>query len=203
MKKRKKIQNKKSIIFITIVFLLATIGGTIAYMMGRADFRNDFATKKFDVGLEEEFYGTWGTKKVRIVNREDDNVSVLLRISFNEKWEHNGKILSNFVMYQDVVDKIFPSDFETNFVGHVAHGDGWYYYTKEFKGGDEVAVLEGINLNTGLLRRSPDLEEYLASDYTLTVNYETILYDEALAREKWGVDLDINGSNVSYTQDPN
>jgi predicted ribosomally synthesized peptide with SipW-like signal peptide len=198
VQKVNKIKNKKAIISIIVILLLTVIGGTVAYFASKAEFNNSFKGLKYNVDLEEEFNGTWGTKRVRIINREDDNISVLLRISFNEKWEHNGKILSNIFLDEDIVNKTYPNTFQNDFD---CHDDGWCYYTREFKGGDEVEVLSAIHLNEELLRRSPDLEEYLASNYSLTVNYETIAYDQTLARRVWRPDFAIVNGTVTLPSD--
>ena len=198
VQKVNKIKNKKAIISIVVILLLTIIGGTAAYFASKAEFHNSFEGLKYKVELEEEFNGTWGTKRVRIINREDDNISVLLRISFNEKWEHDGKILSNRILDEETVIKTYPSTFQDDFDCHV---DGWCYYTREFKGGDEVVVLEAINLNEELLTHSPNLEEYLASDYSLVVNYETIAFDQALARRVWRPDFVIQGTQIVLPSD--
>ena len=151
----------------------------------------------YDVKLVEEFDGVFGTKEVSIVNQEETNTPVVIRMSYNEYWDNS---LNNKYNNTDVVTKNWTNDFLNDF--RYDSRSGWYYYTKVLNPESSVTVLNSTALNTNLVNASPDRSSYLSSDYHLDFNYEAIQAKEEAILDIWGDDLlnvSINGGNVSWS----
>ena len=59
---------KKPLVFIILLLVMVFIGTTFALFYSNVVIPNQFKTRIYDVKIEEEFYDTWGTKKVSFVN---------------------------------------------------------------------------------------------------------------------------------------
>lgn len=192
-----KNKNKKPLIFGLLLLTLAVIGGTFAYYYSEVVIPNRFKAMTYDVKLVEEFEGYFGTKEVSIVNQEETNTPVVIRMSYNEYWDNS---LNNKYNNTDVVTKNWTNDFLNDF--RYDAGSGWYYYTKVLNPESSVTVLNSTALNTNLVNASPDRSSYLSSDYHLDFNYEAIQAKEEAILDIWGDDLlnvSINGGNVSWS----
>ena len=195
-----KNKNKKPLIFGLLLLTLAVIGGTFAYYYSEVVIPNRFKAMTYDVKLVEEFEGDFGTKEVSIVNQEETNTPVVIRMSYNEYWDNS---LNNKYNNTDVVTKNWTTDFLNDF--RYDGGSGWYYYTKVLNPESSVTVLNSTALNTNLVNASPDRSSYLSSDYHLDFNYEAIQAKEEAILDIWGDDLlnvSINGGNVSWSFQP-
>ncbi len=210
--KRIKIKNKKILLIIVFLFVL-TIGVTYAYFNSEDVFENRFNAMKYDVSIEEEFYNTWGTKKVKF--RNNDSAPVVIRISYNELWslkenitnsgscrynvtEDNGETLftlSNKINGVDVVTKNWTEEWSSFINGN----DGWYYYSKVLDVNDEVQILNSIELNEDLIRESSCYKNYNDFGYELSFNYEVIQADKNAISEIWGYDVNISEGNIAWT----
>lgn len=192
-----KNKNKKPLIFGLLLLTLAVIGGTFAYYYSEVVIPNRFKAMTYDVKLVEEFEGDFGTKEVSIVNQEETNTPVVIRMSYNEYWDNS---LNNKYNNTDVVTKNWTNDFLNDF--RYDSRSGWYYYTKVLNPESSVTVLNSTALNTNLVNASPDRSSYLSSDYHLDFNYEAIQAKEEAILDIWGDDLlnvSINGGNVSWS----
>ena len=195
-----KNKNKKPLIFGLLLLTLAVIGGTFAYYYSEVVIPNRFKAMTYDVKLVEEFDGVFGTKEVSIVNQEETNTPVVIRMSYNEYWDNS---LNNKYNNTDVVTKNWTNDFLNDF--RYDSRSGWYYYTKVLNPESSVTVLNSTALNTNLVNASPDRSSYLSSDYHLDFNYEAIQAKEEAILDIWGDDLlnvSINGGNVSWSFQP-
>ena len=195
-----KNKNKKPLIFGLLLLTLAVIGGTFAYYYSEVVIPNRFKAMTYDVKLVEEFEGDFGTKEVSIVNQEETNTPVVIRMSYNEYWDNS---LNNKYNNTDVVTKNWTTDFLNDFT--YDSRSGWYYYTKVLNPESSVTVLNSTALNTNLVNASPDRSSYLSSDYHLDFNYEAIQAKEEAILDIWGDDLlnvSINGGNVSWSFQP-
>lgn len=204
--KSKKISSKTRniIICLALILLIGTIGISYAYYANQTKIENSFKTSDYNVSVAEEFYNTWGTKKISVINNEE-STPVLLRVNYDELWSktlEDGTVLtlSNVVEtesgYVNVVIKTYPSDYSTNFVDG---GDGWYYYTKVLEPNESVGLLESIALNEGALTDSPYYNNYVPNttesyDYHLNYNYEAIQASKDAAKSIWGLNVTISES---------
>ena len=196
LKKQKKF---KSILFIFILFLLSIslIGGTIAYLIHRENFNNEFEAKGYNIEIEEEFNGEFGTKKVFIVNKNESDV--VLRVSYNDIWQQelNEKILflSNKINGTEVVTKNWTQSWLNDFT---LGPDGWYYYKKILKANSRIQILDSIDFNENLAKTSNDYEYYKKYDYKLVFNYEAVYASSVAIEELWKQEGNINGEHVTW-----
>lgn len=197
----KKIRNLeyKPLIFLLIVLTVFSIGGTIAYFSKVVTLPNKFITMTYDVGIIEEFYDDWGTKKVTFVNNEETSTPVVLRINYNELWSKEISdyifTLNNTVNGTNVVDKDWTDEFISDFI---LGDDGWYYYKKVLNKKESVQVLNSISLNESLISTSPYYDDYKSYNYNLSFNYEAIQADKKAVKEIWNKDITISGGNVTW-----
>lgn len=196
---KKKIK-LKPFIFLMILGLGLLISGTFAYLYNEVIIPNQFKTMTYNVAIEEEFYDTWGTKKVTFVNKETTNTPVVLRFNYNEMWskeiEGEIQVLSNKQNGTNVVTKEWTDAFNNNFVdGH----DGWYYYKKVLGPNESVQVLNSIALNEDVVNASVSKDDYNNFDYELIFNYEAIQATEEAVKDIWGYEITINdGSDITW-----
>lgn len=202
---------KKPLIFLVLIIITATIGGTIAYFKSEANLSNKFKTSTFNIEIDENFEGEWKpddgwtTKEVSFVNKEIvvegqvTNAPAVLRINYNELWskEVDGKllILNNMVNKKNVVLKTWTNAFKNDFIDG---NDGWYYYKKVLSAQSSVKVLESIKLDKELIESSPDAEQYKDFNYELTFNFEAVQADKNAVNEVWGHDIEISGNDVTW-----
>ena len=140
--------NKKSLFFLFGLLIVGIVGTTTAYYTSENVIVNQFKSMTYNVAIEEEFYDTWGTKKVSFINKEETNSPIVLRINYNEMWKYeiDGEVnrLSNKVDGENVVTKNWTDEFKNDFS---FADDGWFYYNKILNAGESVQVLESIALN--------------------------------------------------------
>ena len=189
------LKRAKPLVFLGAILLFSAIAVTLAIFTSESSIANRFQTMTYDVTLEEEFYDTWGTKKVVIANN-DDKASVILRVSYIEIWSQkvgdNVFTLSNKVNGEDTVIKDWTSEFKDNFIDGK---DGWYYYTKVLKPNQSVQILNMITKNDTLLEGLDDYKDY---DYELTFSYEAIQASEKAANDLWEKVITIDGDNITW-----
>ena len=142
----KKLPKKSKIfLFLGISFLVLFLGVSFAYYYQEVVIPNEFKTMTYDVELEEEFNNDWGVKRVYIINNDEKNAPVVLRVNYNEIWskEVDGirRTLNNYLNGENVVTKNFTNTFLNDFT---LEDDGWYYYKKVLKPNSRIQLLESI-----------------------------------------------------------
>ena len=185
----------KNFLIICGIFLIMGIVGVSAIYLSNVSLINSFKTLTYKVDVEEEFYNDWGTKKIKVINSEETNADVVLRVSFNESFSKDNDILSNEINGQEVVEKDFSNDFLTHFS---KDQDGWYYYDKVLKAKDSVEILNAISLKEDLISTSEDYEKYKTYHYELGFQYETIQATEKAIKEIWGKNATISEGEIAF-----
>lgn len=185
----------KNFLIICGIFLIMGIVGVSAIYLSNVSLINSFKTLTYKVDVEEEFYNDWGTKKIKVINSEETNADVVLRVSFNESFSKDNDILSNEINGQEVVEKDFSNDFLTHFS---KDQDGWYYYDKVLKAKDSVEILNAISLKEDLISTSEDYEKYKTYHYELGFQYETIQATEKAIKEIWGKNATITEGEIAF-----
>ena len=185
----------KNFLIICGIFLLMGIVGVSAIYISNVSLVNSFKTLTYKVDVLEEFYNDWGTKKIKVVNSEETNADVVLRVTFNESFTKGNDILSNEINGEEVVEKEYANDFLTHFS---KDQDGWYYYDKVLKAKDSVEIINSINLKEDLIRTSEDYEKYKTYHYELGFQYETIQATEKAIKDIWGKDSKIIDGEIEY-----
>jgi alternate signal-mediated exported protein len=197
---KKKIMNKKPIIFLIALLFISVIGVTYSYLYSEVILPNEFKTMTYKVDIDEEFNDTWGTKKVSFVNSESTNTPVVLRVNFSEKWRKtvDGETLtlSNTINGENVVTKSWTNAFLNDFV---KKEDGWYYYKKILNGSSSVQVLNSISLNETLISASSNYQDYHTYKYSLIFNFEAVQATENAVSSIWNKNITINGSDVTWS----
>ena len=186
MKKRKLIP--------LVLIILLILGLGIAYALYQ------FKSMTYNIVLEEEFYDTWGTKKITLTNRDPTNTPVVLRVSFNEIWsktvQNQYLTLDNTVNGVNVVQKNWTSTFLNDFI---LDNDGWYYYKKTLNPEQSIQILNSIALQESIIQTSQYYQEYHNYDYELTFNYEAIQTTTQAIQSIWVKNATISGGNVTWS----
>ena len=192
-------KNKKVVLFLILILSFIGIGSAYAYYQANVIVPNKYKAATYNVVLEEEFDGTFGKKKVWIINREKTNAPVVLRINYNEEWskivDGEGLTLDNNVNGENVVDKTWAEDFLNDFE---LKDDGWYYYKKVLNPEESVDILERIRLKEELIATSPYYNDYKAFNYELSFNFESIQATKDAVLEIWNKNITIDGDNVTW-----
>ena len=187
--------NKKVIIALLSLLTIGIVGVTAAVVYFKSELENKFNTSAYNIAIEEEFYDDWGTKKVSIVNH--DSTPVVIRVAYIETWSDNNDDvslqLSNKINGIDVVTKAWTDSWKNDFI---LNEDGWYYYKKVLTESEAVQILESINLNKEVADTS--LENYNLYDYELDFRYEAIQATTDAVKEIWGLDVTINGGEITW-----
>ncbi len=196
-----KKNNRKIILALIGICFMGLIGFTIAYFRSQMVKDNIFKTLKQDVHLEENFNpDTWPEVTTKEVTIKNDNLTspVIVRMSINERWfkeiGDNTYVLNNLYDGEEVVTKKFINTFQTDWT----YKDGWYYYNHLLNPSSEVKILESIMLNDDLIKTSPNYNDYLSYNYELSFNYEASQATEEAVKELWGVDVSIQGNDVTW-----
>lgn len=198
IKSTKKLKSKP-LIFLILSISVFLIGGTFAYYYANYSLPNIFKTMTYNININEEFNGNWGTRKIYITNSETSNTSVVLRINYNEIWsktvDGTPLTLSNTVNGINVVNKEWTSTFNNDFVDGQ---DGWYYYKKLLSPNQTIQILESISLNNDLISTSPYYDDYLTYNYEMLFNYEALEVNREKIKEIWNKTITVNGINISW-----
>lgn len=130
--------NKKSaaLLIAVAVLLLATVGGTLAYLIDRTDeLTNTFTPTKVDTEIDEEFDGS--TKSQIIISNASDSIKVYVRVALVGNWvDAEGNIVRPWTPKANMK---LGSDW-------VKHTDGFYYYTSPVTPGGSTSNLLGENI---------------------------------------------------------
>lgn len=134
--KNNKILKSKPLLFLSISIVIFTISGTFAYFYQEVKLPNEFQSMYYNVDLQENFNGDWGTKEVSFINTDERNVPVVLRINYNEFWNkmdindsHNNS-MNEFPASSDSSEIETPNEFlseedynNMNFISNTVEGE--------------------------------------------------------------------------------
>lgn len=198
-KENKKIKNKKKLLIVSIISILAVIGGTLAYFTTTTTIKDIFKTAIYQNEITEVFEapenwtpGTTTDKTVKVTNT--GSIDMAVRVSYTEKWiTSNNKELSLKDENGEVASIINFNDDWTK------DEDGYYYFgSKENKtvlkpGETSTSFMSGVTFNPNIVS---SLSETVSQDgktvtytstgngydnaqYILVVKLDTIQYDQA------------------------
>lgn len=202
--KKNKIKSKP-LLFILLLLVVGTVGGTLTKFYTEKIIPNKFRTMTYDVKIKEKFNNTWGTKEVYISNDEKDSETpVVIRVNYTESWtkKENNKTytLSNFykfndtvnnkIVYTDIVNKGWTTVFEKNFK---EGSDGWYYYDKVLPAKQQIQILESINKIDGF-----NDDNYKNATYELDFSYEALEANEKVISSIWNKEVTIKDQEVNW-----
>ena len=155
MKKNKSIRQKKALLALAIVAVVA-IGGTIAYHTSRGAFNNLFNLGYWQNETIETFDSPTGWKTCEeipklVIAKNTGTVPAVVRLSYEEYWKAAGSTSTDHQTELPLVDGDDDpiaivslqnqADWEDG-------GDGWYYYKYALAPGEESnSMLKSVTLN--------------------------------------------------------
>lgn len=190
---------KRKLLIVSGISLLTIIGGTLAYFTTSTSIGNKFKVALYQNTIKETFESpsTWTpgtTTEKEIVLTNTGNIDMAVRASFTEKWVNaNGEELS---LKDENNNQAAIINFNENWE---KAEDGYYYYGSKSNmtvvGPNETttSLISGVTFNSEI---EASLEETISDDgstitytstgegyddatYTLTINIDTIQYDQA------------------------
>ena len=188
-------RDKKPLIALLIIGLVATIGGTIAYFTGVVNIPNIFGTSPYGTEVTEVFVSpnnwTPGTTTPKtVVVKNTGGVDVAVRASISESWlGSTGESLSLTLPDESRVSIIeFGESSEW-----VKEGNYYYYYTRLAPNASTSQFMKSVTFNsaaregtncttatengTSITTCESTGEGYDGATYTLRVTIETVQYD--------------------------
>jgi len=201
----KEIKNKKPLIALIFVAILGIVGVTFAYFTSSDTFTNVFGTKIYSMEVVETFEspddwtpGTTTSKTVVAKNKGD--VEAAVRISYTESWvdaNRNSLALTDNATPTPNRAAIinFASNYNDNWTKETKDGKDYYYYnTKLAKNATTSPLIESVTFNPAVNIETEDncventtnhtktctttTSGYAGGTYTLTINVETVQYDQ-------------------------
>lgn len=151
-------QNKKSVIALTLIGVIGIIGLTFAYFLSSTDVDNEFNTADYGTTITEEFVSpdNWvpgATEEKRVYVTNIGEVPVAVRISYTESWTSlNGDSLDLTFRKgnKDIAAANFEfgDDFVYNWVKSTENGVDYYYYNAILDSGEETTdFIKSITFN--------------------------------------------------------
>ena len=198
-------KKKKSLVAIAAVFLVAVIGGTLAYFNSSAIFENQFNLGNYNIVTQEVFTSpsNWSpgdTTPKTITATNNGTINAAVRVKYEEAWtDSNEDEISNIPNDAVTINFTTPSKWTYNST------DGYYYYNYYLKSGESTSTLtDSVTLNANLNNSScieengvqtctSNVQGLAGATYTLTFTIETVQYDKY--QEVWE-------TNQSITEAP-
>lgn len=194
-----KKKNNKKILVALGISIFTVLGGTLAYFTTSTTFKNVLNTGKYETQIIEDFVspddwtpGTTTKKEITITNK--GTIDMAVRASYEEKWvDANGNELSLSDAEGNVAAVI---NFNS---GWTKDTDGYYYYgskdslTALAPNTTSNSFINGVTFNSNIVATLTKTESadgktitytssgngYDDARYTLTVQIDTIQYDQA------------------------
>ena len=190
--KRLKQKKSKKYLLITPVLALAVVGAGIlmvyAFSHNNTVVTNDIPTRTGTVQIIDDSEPGFGKKEVSFENSDMNGISLLLRIGYSETWKDGSdNNVSNIYNGNNVVAKTWTSAFTNDFADG---NDGWYYYKKLLRPGDNVKVITAIALTE---------PSYAAYHYDLRFRFESIQPSSAAATALWSKTATIDEATGAVT----
>ena len=197
-------KNKKSLIAIVVLLLVATIGVTIAYFQSSASFENIFNTGTYKVSTTETFESPDNWKPGQsipkvITSTNEGSIPAAIRLSLNERWEDDDG--------NDITGTISESPVTINYSNTLLfEKEGNYYYYKYILNPDDTmpSFINSVSLNSnvndvvctdsqdGLTKTCESSNPAFGSKYFLTITIETVQYDKY--QSLWNTNMVIDKS---------
>ena len=200
-----KIKNKKTLIAISAILLIAIVGVTFAYFQSTDQFRNVFSTAKYRLVSTEVFTSpsNWQPGEEipkTVVTKNEGTVPAAVRISYTEKWFDGETEITDTIPAGTVIINFDNQEDWTK--------EGNYYYYNYILNPNEVTTsfirsvtlnsnLNGVNCTgEGLTKTCESDSPVVGAIYKLILRIETIQSDKA---NEWETNVEIddnpNGNN--------
>ncbi|MBR1937056.1 MAG: BsaA family SipW-dependent biofilm matrix protein [Bacilli bacterium] len=143
-----KLKNKKSLIFIVLVFVVFLVLGSFAYLLSTDTFENIFSAGIYKTVTREVFQSptnwTPGDETPKtITTKNEGTIPVRVRVKLDESWtSRNNETLS--LEYNNEKVAIINLDNQNDWL----YKDEYYYYTKELAPGESTeSLLKSVTFN--------------------------------------------------------
>ena len=194
-----KVKNKKTLIAIIAVLLVAVIGVTFAYFQTTGSFVNFFQTATYRLISTEVFESpdNWlpgDTVEKTIVTTNEGSVEAAVRVSYTEAWYDEND--------NDITESIEEGSAIINFDNQNEWiKEGNYYYYKYILEPNETtsSFIKSVTLNEdlddvtctvqGQSKICESLSPALGAKYIMTITKETVEYDKY--QEAWNTNVEI------------
>ncbi len=202
-------KNKKSLIAIITVLLVAVIGATFAYFQSSVSFENLFTTGTYKVVTTETFESpnNWAPGQEipkTITTTNEGTIPAAVRVSYTEQWldENNQDITSQVANGTAIINLDNKSEWEK---------EGNYYYYKHILGPNETTTsfIKSVTLNPelgediacttsqdGLTKTCEASNPATGATYKLTLTKETVQADKY--KEVWNTNVKIS-EKIKFT----
>ena len=200
--KIKKVKNKKSLIAIVAVLLIAVVGVTFAYFQSQGVFRNVFQSGTFRLVTREVFESpdNWRPGEEipkTITTTNEGTIPAAVRMTYTEKWlDKDGNDITASIQSGSVIINL---DNENDW----KYKDDGYYYYKYFLDPQETtsSFIKSVTLSEGLdsvsctMNGSTEVCESSnpalgGAKYYLTIIRDTVQYDRY--KEAWNTNIGIH-----------
>ena len=205
----------KSLIVLLLVLCVGLVGITIAYFSNQTTLENEFTTKEYGTSYEEEFVSpaNWlpgDTTEKTVIATNTGQVDEAVRIKISEKWiSHNGQELS---LDKDGVTAVLIN--LDNSREWIKDGDYYYYKYKIAPNESTSSFIKSVTFNPDItldntcskiqtstgtkVTCSSSGNDYDNATYTLTINIETVQYNQYKQAWNTNVVIEPDRNNLLY-----
>ena len=146
-----KLKNKKSLIFIVLVFVAFLVLGSFAYLLSTDTFENIFSAGIYKTVTSEVFQSptNWtpgDETPTTITTKNEGTIPLRVRVKLDESWtSRNNEALS--LEYNNEKVAIINLDNQNDWL----YKDGYYYYIKELAPGESTkSLLKSVTFNPNI-----------------------------------------------------
>ena len=197
-------KNKKSLVAIIAVLLVAIIGGTFAYFQSTGSFVNIFQTGTYRLVTTEVFESPDNWKpgeeiEKTIVTKNEGTIPAAVRVSYTEQWLDGETDITNSIEEGSV---IINFDNTNEWIEE----NGYYYYKYILAPGQTTSsFIKSVTLNEdldevtctteGLTQVCEAGSPALSAKYILTITKETVQADKYIAA--WDTNVEITEKTLN------
>lgn len=186
---------KKRFHRITMIAVLLMISIIAIYAIFQSSFtvENNFPVLRLNVTMKEVFTPPeqWKGEKItkQVLFKNDGDVPALLRVRYSEQWLHGDQVLSNRMERNGVNESIVYKEcsddgwIEQSMNWKLNDKDQWYYYSYVLSPGEEIKILEAIEIMD--MKDLPSV--YQDAQYQLRIHYEYLEVDKEEVNALWNL----------------
>ena len=108
--KLKKIFKSKSLLLLSVMIILITLSGTIAYFINDFNVVDNINTRAYNINLTQTNQGSWGEKHVTLSNDEENDSPVIIRLSYTEFFDYVKEPEAPILSEPIIINPDFPFD---------------------------------------------------------------------------------------------
>lgn len=183
---------------LSLVAIFATVLGTFAYSENTGWAENYISLGIFKVDLIDIFIGNRFALPGDTINKDvsmknNGTRDAVVRIQLTPSWTPDKDPLDNDRL-TDAVTVMFGPDAATDWTYY----DGWYYYNKILRPGEETSLLVDALYFSAVSDDTHDTD-YSSAAYNLNVLGESLLAMPDAAADVWDMDYELIGGILTWT----